>query len=146
MVHECDLPPVEEVDVPTREEYDEGMRSLSENRAPWHDNCCPEYLKSGGPALLNWIFVLMTRIWTFESDIPAIDQIGSLIPIPKKLSSTSVDATRPICLFTSIYKVYAILVLRKLRDRVKKYVTWTQAGFSRGRLCAKNLWIIRLVA
>ena len=33
-----------------------------------------------------------------------------------------------------------------MRDRVKEYVTWTKAGFTRGRSCANNLWIIRRVA
>ena len=88
----------------------------------------------------------MVRIWTFASDIPVIERIGSLIPIPKKSCSTSIDTTRPICLLTSIYKLNAILVFRKTRDRIKEYVTWTQAGFMRGRSCANNLWILRRVA
>ena len=142
----CELPPLETDDTLSREDFDEGVRCLNENRAPGHDSCAPEYLKRGGPLLLDWIFVLMTRIWTFASNIPVIDRIGSIMPIPKKASSTSVDATRPICLLTSIYKLYAVLVFQKVRDRVKEYVTWTQAGFIRGRSCANNLWIIRRVA
>ena len=34
-----------------------------------------------------------------------------------------------ICLLTTIYKLYAILVFQKVRDRVKEFVSWTQAGF-----------------
>ena len=88
----------------------------------------------------------MTRIWSFVCDLPLADRIGCLIPIPKKTSSTSVDTTRPICLLTSIYKLYAIIVFQKVRDRVKEFVSWTQAGFIRGRSCANNLWILRRVA
>ena len=29
---------------------------------------------------------------------------------------------------------------------MKEFVTWTQAGFIRGRSCANNLWILRRVA
>ena len=90
--------------------------------------------------------MLLVRIWTFVSDLPPIDRIGALKPIPKKTSSTSVDSTRPICLLTSIYKLYAIIVFQKVRDRVREYVTWTQAGFIRGRSCANNLWILRRVS
>ena len=38
------------------------------------------------------------------------------------------------------------MVFQKVRDRVKEYVTWTQAGFIKGRSCANNLWILRRVA
>ena len=68
-----------------------------------------------------------------------MDSLGRLIPIPKKASETSVDTTRPICLLTTIYKLYAILVFQKVRDRVKEFVSWTQAGFIKGRSYAKNL-------
>ena len=142
----CELPPSATDDTLTRDDFDSGLKSLNENRQPGHDNCAPEYLKRGGSLLLKWLYVLTVRIWTFTSDLPTIDRIGSLIPIPKKTSSTSVDQTRPICLLTTIYKLYAILVFQKVRDRVKEFVTWTQAGFIRGRSCANNLWILRRVA
>ena len=34
----------------------------------------------------------------------------------------------------------------KFRERIKEFVTWTQAGFIQGRSCANNLWIICRVA
>ena len=142
----CELPPIATDDTLSRDDFDQAVRSLNENRAAGHDNCAPEYLKRGGPLLMSWLFELMTRIWTFASNIPVIDRIGSIMPIPKKTSSTSVATTRPICLLTSIYKLYAILVFQKVCNRVKQYVTWTQAGFIRGRSCSNNLWIIRRIA
>ena len=145
-IDSCNLPPLETDDVLTRDEFDDGLRRLNENRAPGHDNCAPEYLKRGGPTLHTWMYVLMTRIWTFVSNLPVVDRVGSLIPIPKKTNSTSIDTTRPICLLTSTYKLYAILVFQKVRARIKEYVTWSQAGFIRGRSCANNLWILRRVA
>ena len=33
-------------------------------------------------------------------------------------------------------------MFQKVRDRVKEYVTWSQAGFIRGRSCANNLSIL----
>ena len=146
LVSGCELPPSDTNDTLSRADFDAGLRRLNENRAPGHEKCAAEYLKRGGSRLANWLFVLMVRVWTFASDLPLTDRIGSLLPIPKKTSSTSVDATRPICLLTSIYKLYAIIVFQKVRDRVKEYVTWTQAGFIKGRSCANNLWILRRVA
>ena len=145
-VDSCELPVIESDETLTRNDFANGLRHLNDNRAAGHDKCAPEYLKRGGPLLLNWIYVLMVRIWTFTSDLPVIDRIGSLMPIPKKSSSLSVDSTRPICLLTSVYKLYAILLFQRVRDRVREYVTWTQAGFIRGRSCANNLWILRRVA
>ena len=42
--------------------------------------------------------------------------------------------------------MYAILVLQKVCGRVKEFVTWTQAGFIKGRSCANNLWILRRIS
>ena len=39
-----------------------------------------------------------------------------------------------------------MLVFRKVCDRVKAFVSWSQAGFIRGRSCNNNLWILRRVA
>ena len=69
----------------------------------------------------TWLYVLMTRIWTYVTNVPVADRVGSLIPILKKTNSTSIDTTHQICLLTSTYKLYAILVFRKVRDRIKEY-------------------------
>ena len=106
----------------------------------------PEFIKHGGAVLLQWVFLLMQQIWSFASELPVIDQIGCLLPIPKKAGGTLVSCFRPICLLTSIYKLYAVILFHKVRDRVKAYVSWTQAGFIRGRSCGNNLWILRRVA
>ena len=142
----CSLPPSVSDDELSLTEFESSIRSLNANRQPGHDNCAPEYIKCGGPVLHQWLFVLMTRIWTFVCDLPVADRIGCLIPIPKKTSVTSPDSARPICLLTTLYKLYAIQVFQKVRERVKEFVSWTQAGFIRGRSCSNNLWILRRVA
>ena len=141
----CDLPACPDDDSLSRDEFDTGVRSLNSNRSPGHDNVAPEYIKYGGPTLLNWTFVLMTRIWSFVCDLPPIDRIGTLLPIPKKAGGATVTAFRPICLLTTLYKLYASIVLQKVRSRIKEFVSWTQSGFLRGRSCGNNLWILRRV-
>ena len=145
-VSSCELPPCEKDDTLSLDDFEAGLRSLNENRAAGHDEVAPEYLKRGGAALLHWLFTLMIRIWTFRCELPLIDRIGNIVPIPKKTNALSVDSSRPICLLTSIYKLYATLVFQKVCDRVKEFVSWMQAGFIRGRSCANNLWILRRVA
>ena len=142
----CSLAASAEDDTLLREEFESGVKCLNENRQAGIDECAPEYIKRGGTMLLQWLFILMTRLWSFACNLPTIDCIGRLIPIPKKSSATSVDTTRPICLLTTFYKLYAILVFQKVRSRIKEFVSWTQAGFIQGRSCANNLWIIRRVS
>ena len=142
----CELPPSDKDDTLTITDFKAALHSLNENRQAGHDDVAPEYLKRGGPILQHWLFTMMLRIWTFCCELPPIDRIGNIVPIPKKTNALSVDLTRPICLLTSVYKLYAIAVFQKVRERVKEYVTWTQAGFIRGRSCANNLWILRRVA
>jgi hypothetical protein len=145
-LHGCELPPCVTDDTLTRDDFDAGVRSLNSNRSAGQDNVAPEYIKHGGPVLLQWTFVLMCQIWSFACDLPLIDRVGSLLPIPKKASGTVVASFRPICLLTTLYKLYAVLVFQKVRDRVKDFVTWTQSGFIRGRSFGNNLWILRRVA
>ena len=78
-------------------------------------------------------------------DCPVIDLIGCLISIPKKTIVPSADLVRPICLLTTLHKLYATLVLQKVRERVTELVNWTQAGFIRSCLSSNNLWILRRV-
>ena len=144
-LHSCELSPCVDDDTLTRTDFDAGVRSLNSNRSSGQDNVAPEYIKHGGSVLLQWTFVLMTRIWSFVCDLPPIDRIGTLLPIPKKAGGTAVSSFRPICLLTTLYKLYAVLVFQKVRDRVKSFVSWTQAGFIRGRSCGNNLWILRRV-
>ena len=142
----CDLPPSTSDDTLTRDEFDAGVRKLNANRQAGQDGCAPEYIKHGGPLLLHWTFTLMLRIWTFVCDLPVIDRIGNLVPIAKKAGGALVTSFRPICLLTTLYKLYAILVFQKVCCRVKDFVTWTQCGFIGGRSCGNNLWILRRVA
>ena len=142
----CDLANSESDDTLSINDFQAGINSLNENRQAGHDNCSPEYIKHGGVKLHQWVFLLMSRIWSFACDLPIIDRLGRIIPIPKKSNATSVDTTRPICLLTTIYKLHAVEVFHKLRDRVKEFVTWTQAGFIKGRSCINNIWIMRRVA
>ena len=141
----CELPPSTNDDTLTRDEFDAGVRCLNSNRSSGHDNVAPEYIKHRGTTLLQSTFVLMTRIWSFVCDLPAIDRIGTLLPIPKKAGGATVLSFRPICLLTTLYKLYAVIVLQKVRDRIKEFVSWTQSGFLRGRSCGNNLWILRRV-
>ena len=117
---------------------------MNANRAAGHDNMLPEFIKHGGSVFLQWIFILMSRIWSFACELPTADRLGCLLPVPKKASAV-VFCFRPICLLTSLYKLYAILVFQKVCVRVKDFVSWTQAGFIRGRSCGNNLWILRRV-
>ena len=142
----CELGPSLEDDTLSFADFESGIKTLNENRSPGIDECAPEYIKRGGPKLWQWLYVLMTRLWALTDQLPSTDCVGRLIPIPKKTNATSVDKTRPICLLTTFYNIYAILVFQKVRTRIKEFVSWTQAGFIQGRSCANNLWIIRRVS
>ena len=144
-VHGCDMPILDSDETLSQNDFDSGVRSLNSNRAAGQDNVAPEFFKHGGAVLLRCIFVLMSRIWSFSCELPLTDRIGCLLPIPKKAGGAVVSCFRPICLLTSLYKLYAIILFQKVRNRVKDFVSWTQAGFIRKRSCANNLWILRRV-
>ena len=101
----CELGPSLEDDSLSFAEFESGLKTLNGNRSPGIDDCAPEYIKHGGPKLWQWLYALMFRIWALTDQLPSIDCVGRLIPIPKKTNATSVDSTRPICLLTTIYKI-----------------------------------------
>ena len=142
----CDLANSASDETLSHDDFKSRIASLNENGQPGHHGCFPEYVKHGGTKLNQWLILLMTRIWTFACDLPVIDRVGRLVPIPKKSNTASVDTTRPICLLTTIYKLYVVLLFHKVRDRVKEFVSWTQAGFIKGHSCGNSIWIMRRVA
>ena len=71
-IHSCDLPPSPQDDTLTRDDFDSGVKKLNANRQAGLDNVAPEFVKHSGPVLLQWLFTLITRIWTFASSLRAI--------------------------------------------------------------------------
>ena len=59
---ECELPISDSDETLSRDDFDAGVRSLNSNRSAGHDGVAPEYIKRGGPILLQWIFFLIQRI------------------------------------------------------------------------------------
>ena len=99
-VHGCDLSTSASDETLTRDDFDEAVRSLNSNRSAGQDGMSPVLNKHGGPVLLQWIFMLMQRIWTFACELPVFDRLGCLLPIAKKKGGTVVSCFRPICLLT----------------------------------------------
>ena len=119
----CDVPKFASDEILTRKDFDEGIQRLNSNRKPGHDGCAPEFIKHGGAVLKNWLFVLMVHIWNSVCNLSTADTIGYLLPLPKKAGGSMVSCFRPICLLTTIYKLYAILVFQKVRDLIKEFVS-----------------------
>ena len=52
-IYGCELPPSESDDHLSQEDFDKGVSKLISNRAAGQDNIAPEYIKHGGPILLD---------------------------------------------------------------------------------------------
>jgi len=102
----------------TRSLADANVRSLKSSRSAGLNNISPEFKKCCRP--VQWIFVLIQRIWKFSCDLSTTGRLTSSHPKESRWDKSF----RPICLLTSIYKLYAILVFQKER-RVKDFVSWT---------------------
>ena len=74
----CELPSSAHDDTLSQEEFDAGVKNLNSSRSAGQDNVAPEFIKHGGAVLLQWIFILMQRIWSFVCELPVADRVGCL--------------------------------------------------------------------
>ena len=58
----CEIPISDSDETLSCDDFDAGVRSLNSNRSAGNDGVAPEYIKRGGPILLQWIFFLIQRI------------------------------------------------------------------------------------
>src|SRR5664279_4199047 len=69
-----------------------------------------------------------------------------VVPIFKKKDKTVCDNYRGISLLCHAEKVFASVVLQRIRKRTDEILTESQAGFRRGRSTIDQLFSLRLLA
>ena len=98
------------------------------------------HLKSGGPALISHVTLLM-QIILIQGIVPTTFSIGDLTPVPKKGKVTmQCSSFRPITVATTLCKLFELLFV----DEFEKLCCSPprQFGFQRGIGCAEALHVV----
>ena len=128
----------------SEEEIQEAITQLRVGKAPGADGISAELLKLGGAETIRWLTSLFNSIWSSES-IPS-DWLNHLIvPLHKKGSRSECDNYRGIALLSIPGKVFARVLLNRIKPRAEALLRENQSGFRKGRGCTDQLFSLRIL-
>ena len=118
------------------------IKSLKQKKAPGPDMLTNELLKALDDNNLVPILHLMNHCWN-NATIPDDFEVASITSIFKKGNPQLLENYRPIALLNVLYKVYAALILNRLRPKIDKFIWKTQFGFRKARSTQQALYLAR---
>ena len=124
----------------------ESVKSLKRRKAAGSDGIPPEFWKAictyNSPAC-RWAVLLCNKVWT-EGSVPTSWHEATVAAIFKKEDPACCGNYRPISLLAVGYKIFAAILLWRLKDAGAANRIWpTQFGFRSGCGCADALFIAR---
>ena len=129
---------------PTEEEISTALSQLKMGKAPGPDRIQAETLKLGGAVTVCWLKTLFDHIWCYEV-VPADWRNQVIIPVHKKGSRAVCDNYRGIALLSIPSKVFAKVILNRLKPWAEAHLRENQCGFRSGRSCADQLFTLRIL-
>jgi hypothetical protein len=131
----------DEIPPPTYNEICTIINKMKTNEAAGSDNITGELIKHGGRTLKQKIYKLICNIWSTET-LPTQWNDGIICPIYKKGDRLDCNNYRPIMLLNTTYKIYAILINKRLSEIIENKLGDFQMGFRPNRSTINNIFII----
>ena len=137
-------PPFEEDEnIVTLDEFDECMRAIHTGKTPgWDDTPIEAYLSS--ESAKHELYEIVCIMWRKE-DIPDDLVRAIFVMLYKKGSRDDFSNYRAIGLLCHSYKVFSVLVLRRMQGALEQRLPETQAGFRKARGCRDNVVVLRSI-
>ena len=147
--HPPDIQPAEDIldincDPPTIEEIKRAIRKQKSGKAAGSDYIPPEALKADIETTSLALHSLFTKIWEQEHS-PMEWKEGHLIKLPKKGDLSNCNNYRGIMLLSVPSKVLSRVLLERMKDEVDCKLREEQAGFRKGRSCADQVAVLRII-
>lgn len=117
----------------SREEINGVLGGLKNNKVVETDEIPAEVWKYGGTEVEEWVWKLCNRVWRGEGWIEDWSE-GIIVPVVKKGEGTRVEEYRGVSLTPTLYKLYASVLAKRLREEVegKGLFPQNQTGFKKG--------------
>jgi hypothetical protein len=125
----------------TQEEIYEAIKDLKNWKSPGSDEIPAEFIKYGGKKMQNLLFRICRKIWK-DKNIPKSWNEAIVEPIYKKGDKSICENYRGISLLNSAYKVFAIILLKRLISYADENLGRYQCGFRKGKSTIEQLTII----
>jgi hypothetical protein len=133
-----DFPP------PSKQEVDNAVSRLKNNKAPGDDDLPGELFRAGGANLRNVLHRLILRVWSDEK-LPEEWKTGVICPIFKKGCKLECSNYRGISLLPTAYKIFSLILAERLQPLMENFLHPYQAGFRRGMSTTDQIFSIRQV-
>ena len=127
----------------TIEEFDECLRAIHKGKTPgWDDTPIEAYLSS--ESAKRELYEIVCIMWRKE-DIPPDLVRAIFVMLYKKGARDDFGNYRAIGLLCHSYKVFSVIVLRRMQGALEQRLPETQAGFRKGRGCRDNVVVLRSI-
>ena len=134
------------VNPPSFEEVKEQVIKLQNRKAPGSDEIYPEFLKGAVDEISSILTVLFRQVWS-TGDIPNDWKEAIVVPVYKgKGARTSCNNYRPISLLSVPGKVFAAILLSRIKPLLLRTGRPNQSGFRPGRSTSDAILALRLLA
>jgi len=136
---------LEQLELPfTKEEVDEVVSNLPNNKSPGPDGYSNEFLKGCWPLIANDFYKLCEDFFSGEVCLQSINR-SYIALIPKKEGPQRVSDYRPISLLSTSIKLLTKLMANRLQKPIMKIIHKNQYGFIKTRtiqdcLAQMTLW------
>jgi hypothetical protein len=127
---------------PSREEVEETIRKMKNNRSPGEDSIVAELIKCGGKELIIKIHELINNIWRNEV-MPEKWKTGIICPIHKKGDKLLCGNYRGITLLNVVYKILSGVISKRLTVFAERILGRYQCGFRPNKSTTDQVFTIR---
>jgi sorting nexin-29 len=120
------------------------INNLKLNEAAGSDKIPPELLKHGGRTLQQKLYKLTLMIRNNEQ-VPQQWNEGIICPVYKKGDRFNCNNYRPITLLNIAYKIFTLLLNKRLMEKIENKLEDNQMWFSPNRSTIDNIFIVRQI-
>jgi len=128
------MDPISEVEVRL------AIKQSKNGKATGVDNIQPEFLKTAD-SIIPHLTRVCNIVWQHEVT-PVDSRMGIIFPLPKKGDQTNCSNWRGITLSSVPGKVFARILLNRMKDAVDQLFRQQQAGFRPRRSCMDQIYLI----
>ena len=140
----CQLPVMQELDEkPTEEELRKAIDCLSTGKAPGEDGIPGEVIKAGKEELIEDLNELLCLCWK-EGSVPQDMRDAKIVTLYKNKGDRSdCNSYRGISLLSIVGKVFARVILARLKVLAARVYPESQCGFRAGRSTIDMIFSVR---
>ena len=112
------------------EEIELAIKEIRREKAPGHDDIMNEQIKYGGEELTKEMVDLFNNMIPKNRSIPKDWKLLGTIILHKKGDKHKLTNYKPICLFTTLAKIFSKILEKRIRRIINDQQPKEQAGYS----------------